>query len=145
MNDDIESCDLQSDSVLDSNLNSCDAFVFGFVHCTQCNSLSQTFCLSVCVSLSYHLHTSAFHLSCTGKAELVGGHSHRGGGWVQTWYFQPWGNFSSWLELCTNPCGGYRLRLLGTQRSAQPKFCQFEIRNKFHICIFGQCEESWNF
>ena len=66
------------------------------------------------------------HLSCTGKAELVGGHGHRGGGWVQTWYFQPCGNFSSWLELCTNPCGGYRLRLLGTQRSAQPKFCQLE-------------------
>ena len=82
--------------------------------------------LSVCLSLSHQLHTSAFHLSCTGKAELVGGHGHRGGGWVQTWYFQPCGNFSSWLELCTNPCGGYRLRLLGTQRSAQPKFCQLE-------------------
>ena len=97
--------------------------------------------LSVCLSLSFQLHTSAFHLSCTGKAELVGGHGHRGGGWVQTWYFQPCGNFSSWLELCTNPCGGYRLRLLGTQRSAQPKFCQLET----FICIFGQCEESWNF
>ena len=82
--------------------------------------------LSVCLSLSHQLHTSAFHLSCTGKAELVGGHGHRGGGWVQTWYFQPCGNFSSWLELCTNPCGGCRLRLLGTQRSAQPKFCQLE-------------------
>ena len=58
--------------------------------------------LSVCLSLSYKLHTSAFHLSCTGKAELVGGHGHRGGGWVQTWYFQPCGNLSSWLKVQTH-------------------------------------------
>ena len=58
--------------------------------------------LSVCLSLSHQLHTSAFHLSCTGKAELVGGHGHRGGGWVQTWYFQPCGNLSSWLKVQTH-------------------------------------------
>ena len=58
--------------------------------------------LSVCLSLSHQLHTSAFHLSCTGKAELVGGHGHRGGGWVQTWYFQPCGNLSSWLDVQTH-------------------------------------------
>ena len=99
--------------------------------------------LSVCLSLSFQLHTSAFHLSCTGKAELVGGHGHRGGGWVQTWYFQPCGNLSSWLKVQTHAvaigCGCLEPSVL-----LSLNFVSLKLERNFK-CIFGQFEENSNF
>ena len=84
--------------------------------------ISQTFCLSVFVSpiahkcLSPELHWKGW----TGRRSWP---SRRRLG-ANLVFSTMWESLK--LAKSTNPCGGYRLRLLGTQRSAQPKFCQLE-------------------